>query len=60
MTDCMACGTEMIHGGDHDVEEGDMDQDDENPHVVISNLTCPHCDSFMLFYHSRKGCGGEV
>ena len=42
---CMYCGTELIHGGDHDGEEGDE-------HDIVSNLSCPKCETFVLVYHT--------
>ena len=45
---CLHCGTELIHGGDHDGEEGD-DYD------IVSNLSCPKCDAFHLVYWGHKG-----
>jgi hypothetical protein len=41
----MYCGTELIHGGDHDGEEGDE-------HDIVSNLSCPKCETFVLVYHT--------
>jgi len=42
---CYNCGTELIHGGDHDGEEGDE-------HDIVSNLSCPKCETFVLVYHT--------
>ena len=42
---CLHCGTELIHGGDHDGEEGD-DYD------IVSNLSCPNCDTHVYVYHA--------
>ncbi len=41
----MHCGTELIHGGDHD-------GDDEDEYDIVSNLSCPNCDTHVLVYHS--------
>ena len=46
---CWHCGTELIWGGDHDVEE-DEDYD------IVSNLSCPQCKSVVYVYHY---CGEE-
>ena len=42
---CLHCGTELIHGGDHDGEEGD-DYD------IVSNLSCPKCETYVYVYHT--------
>ena len=42
---CLHCGTELIHGGDHDGEKGD-DYD------IVSNLSCPNCDTYVYVYHA--------
>ena len=42
---CLYCGTELIHGGDHDGEE----DDDYN---IVSNLSCPKCDTHVYVYHT--------
>jgi|TARA_R100001460_G_scaffold2426_3_gene7905 DNA-directed RNA polymerase subunit RPC12/RpoP len=42
---CLHCGTELIHGGDHDGEERD-DYD------IVSNLSCPNCDTHVYVYHA--------
>ena len=42
---CLHCSTELIHGGDHDGEE-------EEDHDIVSNLSCPNCETFVLVYHS--------
>jgi len=47
MTNCMHCNTELIHGGDHD-------GDDEDEYDIVSNLSCPNCDTHVLVYHSFK------
>ena len=39
---CLHCGTELIHGGDHDGEEGD-DYD------IVSNLSCPKCRHTYMY-----------
>jgi hypothetical protein len=41
---CWHCGTELIWGGDHDGEEGD-DYD------IVTNLSCPKCDTYVYVYH---------
>ena len=42
------CETELIHGGDHDCEE---DED----FLIVSNLSCPNCGTFVLVYTPKEG-----
>jgi hypothetical protein len=42
---CWHCNTELIWGGDHD-----GDEDDE--YDIISNLSCPNCDTLVFVYHT--------
>ena len=41
---CYHCNTELIWGGDHDIEENE----DYN---MVTNLSCPSCESFVEVYH---------
>ncbi len=43
--DCLNCGTTLIHGGDHDFEDYGAEGDG-----IVSNLSCPECGAFVLFY----------
>ena len=43
----------MICGGNHDAEDCD-------DYVVLTNFSCPNCESFALFYSSEKGWEGNV
>ena len=36
---CWVCGTELIWGGDHDLEE---DETHFGGHTMITNLSCPN------------------
>jgi DNA-directed RNA polymerase subunit RPC12/RpoP len=45
--DCWHCQTELIWGGDHDC-------DDDEEYQIVSNLSCPHCQSFVLVYYPRS------
>ncbi len=49
---CM-CGAELIHGGDHDCE----DHDDWE---MVSNLTCPECNMFVLAYTPKEDDDGST
>tara|TARA_R100001460_G_scaffold47764_1_gene85597 strand:- start:33 stop:185 length:153 start_codon:yes stop_codon:yes gene_type:complete len=44
--DCF-CGKELIHGGDHDGEEGDW-------YWLVSNLSCPECGRHVYVYEPRE------
>ena len=41
---CWHCGTELIWGGDHDLE----DMTDE--YDVVTNLSCPNCGAYVEVY----------
>ena len=41
---CWHCGTELIWGGDHDIE----DENDE--YIMETNLSCPKCNSAVIIY----------
>tara|TARA_R100000084_G_C4632775_1_gene139307 strand:- start:590 stop:745 length:156 start_codon:yes stop_codon:yes gene_type:complete len=43
---CWLCEADLIWGGDHDLE------DNEDYHVV-TNLSCPNCDSLVYVYHPK-------
>ena len=43
---CWHCGTELIWGGDHDLDDyEDMEYD------IVTNLHCPKCESYVEVYH---------
>ena len=46
---CWRDGTEMIWGGDHDIDEEEIDSD----FLIVSNFRCPRCESTAEFYHSK-------
>ena len=50
---CWHCKTELIWGGDHDLD----DEDDE--HCMVTNLSCPECHSLVYVYMARES-DGEV
>ena len=41
---CWHCGTKLIWGGDHDIE----DENDE--YIMETNLSCPKCKSEVIVY----------
>ena len=44
---CWHCNTELIWGGDHDIE-------DDEDHKYVTNLSCPKCGSFVYVYWSEE------
>ena len=46
---CWYCGTELIWGGD-----ADMEKDDSEDYDMETNLSCPNCESFVLVYRKRN------
>tara|TARA_R100001244_G_scaffold102720_1_gene76506 strand:+ start:1136 stop:1297 length:162 start_codon:yes stop_codon:yes gene_type:complete len=43
---CWNCQTELIWGGDHDIE------DDE--YSMVTNLSCPNCDCYFEVYYPKE------
>ena len=43
---CWHCKTELIWGGDHDIEEED--------YVMVTNLSCPTCESIVYVYYPKE------
>ena len=52
---CWHCNTELIWGGDHDLE-----RDDDEEHSMVTNLSCPNCKAFVLVYMPRKDMDDET
>lgn len=49
---CWHCGTELIWGGDHDYDMGeDFD--------IVTNLSCPNCETHVEVYHKIEGVDNE-
>ena len=44
---CWHCTTELIWGGDHDVE-------DSEDYSIVTNLTCPKCNSYVEVYYPKE------
>jgi competence CoiA-like predicted nuclease len=44
---CYVCGGDLIWGGDHDLE-------DDDTHPILTNLSCPACESFVIVYHGNE------
>ncbi len=45
---CWVCNTELIWGGDHDIDE------ESEFYRIVTNLSCPHCLAQVDVYHSPK------
>jgi hypothetical protein len=46
---CWHCRTELIWGGDHDIDHENED------YCIVSNLSCPKCHSIVdVYYPSNK------
>jgi len=48
---CLHCNAELVHGGDHDIEDDDPKSD---YFYMVSNLTCPKCSLFVLAYWANE------
>ena len=44
---CWHCDTELIWGGDHDIE-------DDNHYDMVTNLTCPNCESYVEVFRAKE------
>ena len=45
---CWHCGTELIWGADHDIEDLN---DGEEPNMTFSPIFCPKCHSYVEVFH---------
>ena len=45
---CWHCNTELIWGGDHDIEE------ENDAYDMVTNLSCPECHSFVEVYYPNE------
>jgi len=44
---CWHCNNELTWGGDHDVE-------DSEDYSIVTNLTCPKCNSYVEVYYPKE------
>jgi hypothetical protein len=53
---CWHCGTELIWGGDHDIEdEGNFIKNPkQSTYSMVTNLSCPNCNSFVEVYYPKE------
>ncbi|OUV52665.1 MAG: hypothetical protein CBC73_05225 [Flavobacteriales bacterium TMED113] len=42
---CWHCGSELVWGGDHDLDDYTQDYD------IVSNFQCMNCETFVEVYH---------
>lgn len=45
---CWHCNTELIWGGDHDIEEENED------YIIETNLSCPNCKTLVMVYLPKE------
>jgi hypothetical protein len=46
--DCWHCGTQLIWGGDHDIE------DENEDYIMETNLSFPKCNSEIIVYLPKE------
>ena len=51
---CWHCGTKLIWGGDHDIDEDETYSLVSTTYSMVTNLSCPECDSYVLVYYPRE------
>ena len=44
---CWHCNTELIWGGDHDIE-------DDEDFIMKTNLSCPNCKKLVMVYLQKE------
>ncbi len=49
---CWHCDTKLTWGGDHDIDEDQTFLFGE--YSIVTNLSCPECDSYVLVYYPRE------
>ena len=49
---CWHCDTKLTWGGDHDIDEDQTYLFGE--YSIVTNLTCPNCDTNVLVYYPRE------
>ena len=54
---CWHCGTDLIWGGDHDIEDKGMnftvDLKSES-YSMVTNLSCPNCGCYVEVYYPKE------
>ena len=49
---CWHCDTKLTWGGDHDIDEDQTYLFGD--YSIVTNLSCPECDSYVLVYYPRE------
>ena len=49
---CWHCGHDLTWGGDHDIDKDQTYLFGE--YSMVTNLTCPNCDTYVLVYYPRE------
>ena len=50
--DCWHCGHDLTWGGDHNINKDQTSLFGE--YSIVTNLTCPNCDTYVLVYYPRE------
>ncbi len=50
---CWHCNHELIWGGDHDIDE------ESEEYLIVTNLSCPKCQSFVEVYYPKEKDEGQ-
>ena len=51
---CWHCNTELIWGGDHDLEENDGKNIGIGAYDMVTNLSCPNCGAYVEVYRPNQ------
>ena len=46
---CWHCNTELVWGGDHDI-----DPEENDDFIMETNLSCPNCKTLVLVYLPKE------
>ena len=49
---CWHCDTKLTWGGDHDIDADQTYLFGE--YSIVTNLTCPNCDTYVLVYYPKE------
>lgn len=55
--DCWHCGHDLTWGGDHNINKDQTSLFGE--YSIVTNLTCPNCDTYVLVYYPREEENGK-
>ena len=67
---CYVCDTELIWGGDHDIEVEENENIEEEDYVyyengssqdtIVTNLSCPNCGAYHEVYWKGEHANGYI